>query len=742
MLFNKYSLCWLLLFLTISSCRKAAFDEFYGRPDWLESAIYSKLQEEGRFSMILKLIDKAGYQETLNQAGYWTFFAPNDEAVKRFLTEQGIADIEAISVEMAEKIVRNALVYNAFKTDRISDYQSNLGWVEGMAFRRRTAYYDGFRKEVVKINGVEQELVVAASNRNNMTVSFGTPYYVDGDNNNKYVTYFHSKYAALNNLTASDYTFFHPNVNWTDFNFMGSKVVKANIIAENGIIHEVDAVNLPQLSLDQYITQNDDYSFFRDSILNPYFVTYQPNAAASKTYEYRTGQTAQVYIKTYDPMLAFSPNNENYLKMEDNDGQMDAYTLFIPKNDVLIPWVRNVLLEHYKTLGNVPKTVLADFVNTLFWQSAVWPSQFAEKTNIHEEPARFQLSDISDKKILSNGFLYGTSKMQESDLFNTVYRHIVLDPAYSLMLNLLNKEYRRLIINPDKEFTVFLFSDRLLSQLGYLYDDRISSWTWRDRNGNVQGHSVAEPRLQRILYSHIVETPNNELGNIANTSGFIQAGDNSIPGEYIKWSNGKLYAAGNELLNQPVQIVGSAKFGNNGRIYYVDNLLEFSGESSGQAIQRIVSQNPELGRFRDYLINSTLYVAADLTIKGVSSGSSYTFLMPNNDAVQQAIDDGLLPANPLTADLAERVKVERFILYHMLSNVNLAPDGNREILSAITMMKDENDQSQIVGINNAPQNLRIVDKKGRSISVVNNTDLYISNRIVLHELNGYLNYNE
>lgn len=739
MLFNKYSLCWLLLFLTISSCRKAAFDEFYGRPDWLESAIYSKLQEEGRFSMILKLIDKAGYQETLNQAGYWTFFAPNDDAVKRFLEEQNISDIDAVSADIAEKIVRNALVYNAFKTDRISDYQSSLGWVEGMSFRRRTAYYDGFQKENVKINGVEQELIVAASNRNNMTVSFGTPYYVDGDNNNKYVTYFHSKYAALNNLTASDYTFFHPNVNWTDFNFMGSKVVKANIIAENGIIHEVDAVNLPQLSLDQYIAQNDDYSFFRDSILNPYFVTYQPNAEASKTYEYRTGQAAQVYIKAYDPMLTFSPNNENYLKMEDNDGQMDAYTLFIPKNEVLIPWVRNVLLEHYKTLGNVPKTVLADLVNTMLWQNAVWPSQFGLKTNIHEEEATFELSDIADKQMLSNGFFYGTSKMQESNLFSTVYKHVILDPDYSLMLMLLNKEYKRFVTNPNKQYTVFLFSDRLLQQLGYAYNDRINDWSWRDRNNNVIGHSITEPRLQRILYTHIVETPNDELANIGTTSGYIQTGDNVLPGEYIKWSNGNIYASGNEFLGQAVHVVGSAKFGNNGRIYYVDNLLEFSSETVGQALTRIATSNTDVSRFRDYVFNSRLYRAADLTLNGIATGSSYTILMPNNDAIQQAIDDGVLPASHTPGDLADQVKVEQFVQHHILTNVNLAPDGNQDIISAISLLKDANDQSIIVGVANAVNNLRFIDSSNRTIPVVNNTNLYISNRIVLHELNGYLN---
>ncbi len=735
----KVTFYWVLFIVLCVGCRKDAFDNFYNRPENLESPIYTRLEEEGRFSLFRRLIEKASYKETLDQAGYWTIFAPNDDAVNRFLTQEGYGTVEQVPEEVAVQIVRYALVYNAFQTNHIADYQSNLGWVEGLGFRRRTAYYEGFQKQKVRINGVEQELIVTASNRNNVSVTFGTPYYIDGDNNNKYVTYFHQKYASMNNLTAADYSFFHPNVTWSDFNFMGAKVLRADIIAENGVIHEVDAVTLPQPSLDRYLAEHDDYSFFRDSILNQFFVTYVPNTAASKTYEYRTGQVAQVYVKVYDPLLTFSLNNENYLKEEDNDGQQDAFTLFIPKNEVLIPWVREILLEHYKTLNNVPKTVLADFVNTLLWRNAVWPSQFSLKFNVHEEPATFVQQDIVDKKMLSNGFFYGTSKVQESNLFSTVYKHIILDPDYSLMLMLLNKEYKRIITNPNQQFTVFLFSDRLLQQLGYAYNERINEWTWRDRNNNVIGHSITEPRLQRILYTHIVETPNDELANIENSSGYIQTGDKIIPGEFIKWQNGNMYAAGNEFLGQSVHITGSAKFGNNGRIYYVDNLLEFSAETAGQAVNRVANANTQTSRFRDYLVNSSLYRAADLTINGIAAGSSYTILMPNNVSIQQAVDAGVLPSNTAPTDLVDRTKVERFLQHHILTNINVAPDGNQDVISGISLLKDASDQSVIVGISNAVNNLRFTDASGKTVSAVNNTNLYISNRIVLHELNGYLN---
>lgn len=738
-----YKLTFLLGLFTAFclSCRKEAFDNYYSRPDDLESPIYTRLEEEERFSQFRRLIEKAGYMETLNQAGYWTLFASNDDAVNEFLQEHSYASVEDVPDAIAEKIVRYALVYNAFQTDRISDYQSNLGWEEGMGFRRRTAYYDGFQKEKVKINGTEREIIVGASNRNNREVSFGTPYYVDGDNNNKYVTYFHEKYRQFNSLSDDDYQFFYPGLAASNFYFMGSTVAKADIIAENGVIHEVDVVTLPRPSLDQYLKEHDEYSFFRDSILNQFFVTYEYSATASKTYEYRTGQVEEVYIKVYDPLLAFSPNNENFLKEEDNDGQQDGYSMFIPTNEVIEPWIRNVLLEHYRTLNRVPKGVMADFVNTMLWQSAVWPSQFDSKTNLHEEPARFTKTDITDKQILSNGFFYGTNKIQESDLFNTVYKHVILDPEYSLMLMLLEREHKRLVINPGTNFTLFLFSNNLLNRLGYSYNERLNEWSWLDRNGNTIGHSQAQTRLARLLYSHIVETPNDELANINNTQGFIQTGDRALPGEFIKWNNGNIYAAGNERLQEPVQILGTAKFGNNGRVYYVDNLLEFSSETAGEAMARVATENPNVSLFWEYVSKSPLYVANDRVITGVAGGSPYTLLMPNNEAMQQAIDDGVLPADPATADIVGKFQIESFIKYHILTNVNIAANGNQDILSAVTLMKDENDEALTVNVSNTVGNLRFIDRKGRTTPTVYTPDLYLSDRIVLHELNGYLNYN-
>ena len=236
---------------------------------------------------------------------------------------------------MAAKIVRYALIYNAFRKDRLSDYQSNTGWEEDNAFRRRTAYYDGFETKTVDGN----EIVVASSNRNN--APGGDPY-IPGDNNNKYLTYFVEEYMTANNLGAFDYNFFFPEESYTGFNILGSQAVNTNIVAENGIIHEVDEVSLPLVNLDQKLEQSPNYSIFR-SLLEDNLVNYVFDQDVTTTYQNFTRNTDQVYVKVYDPALSFSPNNENFLKEADNDGQSDAYTLFVPQNGVLQDFIDEVL---------------------------------------------------------------------------------------------------------------------------------------------------------------------------------------------------------------------------------------------------------------------------------------------------------------------------------------------------------------------------------------------------------------
>jgi uncharacterized surface protein with fasciclin (FAS1) repeats len=393
----KRFLPFLLLVIIFAGCKKKAFDEYYGRPENLAPPMYQQLEAKGNFKNFLACIDKANYKAILSAAGYWTLFAPNDNAFQQFFTQRGITDISQLDSGTCKQIVTYALVYNAFAKARLGDYQSTAGWVPNAAFKRRTANYQGYYDDTTAAG---LKVKALASNRNGG--------FILGDNNNKHIPYFVDNFLAGSRLTAADYNYFFPNTAYSGFNVVDATVVTPDIVAENGYINEIDKVLLPLPNIDQYLALHPEYSEFK-KLFDKYMVQFIINQSATDRYKLVTGANDNVYIKTFNAGLAFSPNNENYLKLQDNDAQTEGWTMFAPRNDVLTDYLNSVILENYKSLDKLPLQIIVDLLNAHMWQKTVWPSKFATTNNFQAEPAKFDpKTDIIDKKILSNGIFYGT----------------------------------------------------------------------------------------------------------------------------------------------------------------------------------------------------------------------------------------------------------------------------------------------------------------------------------------------
>lgn len=190
--------------------------------------------------------------------------------------------------------------------------------------------------------------------------------YIAADNNNKYIPFFTDTYFNIKRLTATDYNYFFPSTPYTGFNVVDARVVNKDITAENGVIHEIDKVITPLPSIDEYLRTKPEYNEFR-KLYNRYMVNFQLNADATRRYQVLTGDNQQVYIKAYNNLLAFSPNNENFKREQDNDGQQNGWSIFVPRNEALLNYVNSVILEHYRTFENAPAQVIADFLNAHMW---------------------------------------------------------------------------------------------------------------------------------------------------------------------------------------------------------------------------------------------------------------------------------------------------------------------------------------------------------------------------------------
>jgi uncharacterized surface protein with fasciclin (FAS1) repeats len=723
-------------------CRKKALDEYYGRPDTLDQPLYQTLSAKGNFKTLLAVVDKAGYKNTLSAAGYWTLFAPHDSAFQVYFAANSISGVEALDSTQCRNIVTYCLVYNAFKGETLVDYQSRLGWVENNAFRRRTANYTGVYDDV---NTSGTPVKAIASNRNNN----GTQYYVDADNNNKYLPYFMTGFFTSKTLTAYDYNYFYPNTTYTGFNVADATVVEKDITAENGVIHVVNRVITALPSIDQYIAKNPNYSEFK-KLLDKFLVQFVINQTASNNYRIVSGKTSDVYTKVYNSFLAFSPNNENFLKLDDNDAQADSYSIFVPDNASLTAYINDVLLEHYPSIEALPVSVIYDFVNAHMWRTTVWPSKFSSTFNSVGEEARFDANtDVIDKKVLSNGMFYGTKKVQQANVFSSVYGKAYLDPAYSMMTSLLNLDLKFQISNIRQKYTLFLISNAAFNAAGYFADPTVSNnvneqWRYIPPGGgaNLTGSS-ALVRLQRILNMHVV--PGIDVTSVTAPGVAL-----TYSGEFIKYENNMVMAAGNYDIPNVANIT-DIKTAANGTVYYLDKILEFSERTVGKKLAELAPGNTsEYYNFYQYLLKSSIYNATTGEIQGVAAGSFYTFFIPNNAAILAAVNADLLPGtgtapnkvpnfNPTSA--ADKEKVIAFIYYHILNKKNIATDGGESGTFETLYKFDNGDPSTIFVNNSVPNKIVLNDLMSRTANVIVPSSNQLANRITIHLIDDYLRKN-
>lgn len=735
-----------------SSCKKKEWNDYYGRPDDLAPPIYQQLTEMGRFNHLIALIDKSGYKQTMGAAGFWTFFAPNDDAFTAFFKDKGIAGVEQIDSVTARAIVQYLLVYNAFEKDRLDDYQAtanNAGWTPSLAFRRRTAYYTGFYKDTATSN---RQVMAIANNRNSAGALDGN--YIPSDYNNKYISYFTDEFLAANSLSETDYKYFYPTSEFSGFNVAQAKVLNKDISAENGVIHEIDKVITPLQSIDEYIRLRPEYKSFRD-ILNRLYtnnmVRFIYNVEASRRYQVVSGKSDSVFVKVYSNLLSFAPNNENHLKLEDNDGQKDCWTLFIPNNEAVDNFVKNVLCEYYPSLDQMPVEVIADFLNSHLFPTVVWPSKFAVTRNKFTEPARFDpAADVFDRKILSNGFVYGTTKVQQSDIFSTVYSKAYLNPAYSMMTRLLNFTGLNLLVaKSNVPVNILMIPDQVFAEAGYLYNVSKSQFEYRATPGGSTTTNGVNDRLERIIKTCVFFDPYKQLLENLSGENIVKSGSAGTEGDYIRFRNNTIVTAGLEDQEKVAQ-VDSVKTATNGKVYFINQLPVFSDKQVGFHLQKLaVEPGSDFSHFYNYLINSAnTYSPSTQGVLGISGFS--TMFVPSNAAILKAVNDGLLPGtgtapsktpnfNP--SDEPGKLLVRKFLQYHILASQTVVPDG-MVAGSLETLLKNAVGQGVRVTIVNSPGELSLVDNFGKAAQVVPEKSNHLSNRSVIHLINDYLKYND
>lgn len=734
MSFYRLQLYCIVFVLTCVGCRKAAFDEYYGRPEWLASPIYQQLDSMGDFKSFLYCIELADYTNTLGSAGSWTVFAPTDAAFAQFMDEQGIGSLDDINKTLAEKIVRMSMAYDGERIEKLNDYFSQQGWLPGFAYRRRAVYYD-FVEEETTTDGKTRMIVST-----NRQPDAG---YVATDNNNKHLTYFFNAYMDTRGLGAADYNVFYPESQYTGLNIGGAQIdpKRHNIIAENGYIHVVDKVLAPEQSIDQYLRGKEQYSAFKEIL--DFFATYSYNQDVSQRYAVLSGRKDSVFTKGYTA-LGMSLNNENYAKEDFNDAQVNNNSVTVPTNEAVRDFSKRVLLKYYPSGTTIQdvfysnSSILVEFINSHFYQTQLWPSRFDTERNSLNEAPKISRANIKEAKMLSNGAFYGVDACQSANVFQSVYGNVLLDPKYNLMQTALERFGLNLTLKiPTLRYMLVMVSDLELNRIGFEYDPYNTTDPIR-YNG-----APGTPKMREVIQNQIIPLENYPIPDLSG-SGLLEA----FSGEYLIYDNNRLSSSGTltqtTANEQRVRIdstnIGTALSGPlNGIAVYSARAMLSSEVHAGNFLKSLGAEEATSPYFRffSYLKNTDMWSESDGVIKGVELGLNYTLVIPNNEAIDEAIANGDLPAVPNPTSVLDIEKTKRFIQYHIVRNT-FAIDG-KKTGAFETLCKDiEGTILSITITQNQTNSLQIRDNANQVTSADVTNSNRLGQRLLVHSLNGYL----
>ena len=470
-----------LVCIAMTSCTKEYVVPEGDLPSWLGESIYKELQQstqlEGTFNTYCRLIDDMNYAEVLSKTGSKTIFPANDEAFERFFAggnnKFGVSSYDELTRSQKAELLFSTMIDNAILVGTLSNKQNNAG------------------------NMLQGQLVKHATN---MRLSYSvTPFAAqDMPANNKYFSRFkngsRSMLAVFDNTVApmvhltgeymlnrnmtltgddSDFKILtgHDYVDGDAYVF-DRRVVKADVVCQNGYIHQLDEVLVNPGNMAEILRGNADTRYL--SRMLDYYSFPEADMTLTEQYGETSGSSSQdtVFAIRYlsknsqrsklaqplrgmtvadNQLLDFDPGWNYYnptLKGQpvDDEAEIAAFlapddravenyflqeAAYILKNlgDPSLDITAANLNAHLDAVYNNDPSIFASILNNVMkgYLSKTVPSTFSTVQNDAFEFLDVTKDDIQRKSdghydvtIANNGVIYKMNKLFGPKLYNSV----------------------------------------------------------------------------------------------------------------------------------------------------------------------------------------------------------------------------------------------------------------------------------------------------------------------------------
>ncbi|MBQ8594172.1 MAG: fasciclin domain-containing protein [Bacteroidaceae bacterium] len=635
------------------SCDDEMTDDPHYKPQVRTGSAYQQLEKAGNYTIFLEGADLAGLTPILDGKSLMTVMAPDDAAFQKYLEEKGYSSIKAMYDEDPQQVNRLIgfhMVRYAYDWKKFVNFDPQNGdagpdpdefvFMEGLYYKHRTystspmtVEYDPALQKEVKVYHFDR-LIPVFSNKMFETLGLDPAY---------------------------NYEYFYPNTEWRGsrgsnggFNIANAAVLdSANVITDNGYLYHVDQVLDPIESLYETLKQDENYSKY--VTLYDQYSSYQEDPDLSLDY----GNGDKVYLHLHNGTISL-PNiaTEWYLPDELNYAYNSraTYNIFAPSNEAVDKlftdfWKEGCGYDRFEELDPlIQKYFIMQTFAYSFYDATlgpVFPEMIKEGEVITDFGTVLNIDpdEVTDRKICTNGFLYGMDEMEVPVIFSSVVAPAFSNAAYlnhlyaldvsGLITSLASEDMKFVAMIPDT--VKYRVANMPIQKLG---NAKVIK-EWDDVNGVYSDMSPST--AQDIVNMHIV--PNiSELP----TEG-VEVLETSVPFNYWYVKDGKEITT-NYMFNQYLSPEYS---GNpfvsfeplydafNGKAYtYGGETLFRAGTGDGLEHTLSICNDPTY----PYYLFSQLLQKSGLAVEGllptiVAPDSRFIVFVPTNEALKNAMKE-------------------------------------------------------------------------------------------------------
>jgi uncharacterized surface protein with fasciclin (FAS1) repeats len=668
----------------------------------------------------------------------------DDEAFGRFFADNpwDVSSYDELIIEQKTVLMNFGMIDNAYLIETLANYNGAMGLTYGTALRRSTAVsaYDWLRYE----SGGD----LPGSRFWKRFHSTGL--YLLKDHTSWPLVHFLPKVLQSANISDEDFSLITGAEREGDDAFIfNNKVIQRDITCKNGYIHVLQDVLIPRVNMAQHLMENEDtetFSTLLERFSAPYYLEYVNEEYRQLHPEFNDSIFIKGYFSGYpgpdlypdgsrineEYLLPYGPGWNSYVTPGAESAlQSDMGAILAPTDAALDEYFNAgsgiILKDRYGSWENVPDDIIILFLKRHLRESFLEtiPSRFHKMTDNENSPIPITGNDLTGSYVGINGVVYLTSQVYPPDDYVSVYGPVLFSEHtkvfnwairqndFRLYLNSLISRYS-FFVPTDEFFDEYIdpiaYAKDVPGALKYWYNEETATvnatvYSYDPVTGEV-GEQIGEDitstsflsnRLLDLLDTHVI------VGDVESGSRyFLSKGGNTI---VVEGSGTDLKVQGGGDIEQGVTTnVSSVYEQQNGMTYFIDKPIQTPLSS----VYKILSETPEFSAFFALLSGfptasesvvfkrTTNYYGIDFNIKFFNT-FHYTVYVPTNDAVQQAIGEGLImdwtAINAISdpgVQAEEIRKLERFLRYHFQDNsVYLGGDAIDGVYQTATIKEDD-----------------------------------------------------